>query len=72
MLRFHSHSNVRVLERLADEGWRKEISSHREDYARCIAQVKGVNGTLPLTEGGTNAHIPEEYVIENRFQSGRR
>ena len=54
------HSDFRILERLADEGWRKEIVSHREDYVRSIIGVEGAYVGRPLTEKGTNAHALEK------------
>ena len=54
------HSGLRILERLADEGWHEEILSHREAYVRSIAGVEGVYVERPLTEKGTNAHTLEK------------
>lgn len=51
----------RILERLVDEGWAEEITSHGEDYVRSLTQVKGVKVARPLTEKGTNADVPEKY-----------
>lgn len=53
----NSLSGFRILERLADEGWGDEISSHRTDYTWSIVGVDGVNVARPLTDKGTNAHV---------------
>ena len=42
------------MERLTDEGWGKEILSHREEYVESIISVKGGNAMRPLTEKGMN------------------
>ena len=55
-----SLSGFRILERLADEGWRDEIVSHREDYFCSITGVEGGYVERPLTEKGTNAHTLEK------------
>jgi len=44
------------MERLADEGWREEIQSHREEYIGYISWVGGVRAARPLAETGTSAH----------------
>ena len=54
------HSDLRILEKLADEGWREEIVSHREAYIRSITGVEGAYVGRPLTEKGMNAHTLEK------------
>jgi len=62
IVRLSSSSDPRILERLADEGWDEEISSHRNDYVMSIITVKGAQDpAAPLTEKGTSMHI----LIEN-------
>ena len=54
------HSGLRILERLADEGWHEEIISRREAYVRSITGVEGACVERPLTDKGTNAHTLEK------------
>ena len=66
---FSSLSGCRVLERLSDEGWGEEISSHRQDYLRSILETEGVRAAQLLTEKGMNAP-PKNAQSENGFQHG--
>ena len=54
---------------MADEGWREEIVSHREDYVRSIIRVEGAYVGRPLTEKGMNAHALEEVCNLNTVSS---
>jgi len=50
------------MERLADEGWREQIQSHREEYIQyIILRGKDVCVARPLAEKGTSAH-PGKYM----------
>jgi len=60
------------LERLADQGWRGEISSHREEYARSIVETRDGKVAQPLTEEGVGTHHKKNVPSENRFQRGKR
>ena len=64
------HSDLRILEKLADEGWREEIVSHIDAYIRSITGVEGAYVGRPLTEKGTNAHSGESIQSENSLQRG--
>jgi len=66
----NSLSGCRILERLSDEGWGDEISSHRQDYLRSIVETEGVRAAQLLTEKGMDAP-PENAQSENTFQHGR-
>ena len=64
IVRPSSPSDLRILERLGGEGWREEISSHREDYIMSIIGVEGGQvRAAPLTEIGTSAQILVEDGI---------
>ena len=60
------------MERLADDGWREEIISHRQEYLRCIGRMEGACVARPLVGKGTGAQVMEMiYNLRTIFSVGQ-
>ena len=66
LLRFGSLSDSRIVERLASGGWREEITSHKQEYLRCIIRMEGACVARPLPEKGTSTHCIMQEISDLR------